>query len=39
VLLELAGIAGLVWMVRRFDLTRPEHLAELRRTGRLPRVA
>lgn len=39
VLLELAGVAGLLWMVRRFDLTRPEHLAELRRSGRLPRAA
>jgi hypothetical protein len=39
VLLEILGIGALVWLVRRFDLTRPEHLAELRRTGRLPRVA
>ncbi len=38
VLLELAGVAGLVWLVRRFDLTRPEHRDELRRTGRLPRL-
>lgn len=39
VLLELVGIGALVWLVRRFDLTRPEHLAELRRTGRLPRMS
>ncbi|MEQ8839343.1 MAG: hypothetical protein RIB98_00015 [Acidimicrobiales bacterium] len=39
VLLELAGVAALVWLVRRFDLTRPEHLDELRRTGRLPKMA
>lgn len=38
VLLELAGVAGLVWLVRRFDLTRPEHRDKLRRTGRLPRL-
>jgi hypothetical protein len=38
VLLELAGVGALVWLVRRFDLTRPAHLNELRRTGRLPRV-
>lgn len=38
VLLELAGIAALVWMVRRFDLTRADHRDDLRRTGRLPRM-
>lgn len=38
VLLELAGFAALVWLVRRFDLTRPEHRDELWRTGRLPRL-
>lgn len=38
VLLELAGIASLVWLVRRFDLTRPEHRDTLWRTGRLPRM-
>jgi len=37
VLLEVAGIAALVWLIRRFELTRPEHLQELRRTGRLPK--
>lgn len=39
VLLEVAGIAGLVWLVRRLDLMRPEHREELWRTGRLPRMA
>ena len=39
VLLEIAGIAALVWLVRRFDLMRPEHRDELRRTGRLPRMS
>jgi hypothetical protein len=38
VVLELAGIAALVWLVQRFELRRPDHLAELRRTGRLPRT-
>lgn len=38
VLLELAGIGALIWLVRRFDLTKPEHLDTLRRTGRLPRL-
>ena len=38
VLLELAGIASLVWLVRRFALTRPEHRDTLWRTGRLPRM-
>ena len=38
VLLELAGIASLVWLVRRFDLPRPEHRDTLWRTGRLPRM-
>lgn len=37
VLLELAGIAAIVWLVRRFELARPDHRAELVRTGRLPR--
>jgi len=39
VMLELVGIAGLVWLVRRLDLRRPEHRDELWRTGRLPRMA
>ena len=38
VMLELAGIAALVWLVRRLELNRPEHRDELRRTGRLPRM-
>lgn len=37
VLLELAGIAAIVWLVRRFELARPDHRTELVRTGRLPR--
>lgn len=37
VLLELLGVAALVWLVRRFELTRPDHRASLVRTGRLPR--
>ncbi len=35
---ELAGIAALVWLIRRFELVRPEHREELRRSGRLPRT-
>lgn len=38
VLLELVGVAALLWLVRRFELTRPDHRAELLRTGRLPRT-
>jgi hypothetical protein len=38
VMLELLGIGALVWLVRRFDLTRPEHRGELLRTGRLPKM-
>jgi hypothetical protein len=38
VLFELAGVAALVWLARRFELTRPDHRDELRRTGRLPRT-
>jgi hypothetical protein len=36
--IELLGIGALVWLVRRFDLTRPEHRGELLRTGRLPKM-
>ena len=35
--LELAGVAGLAWVVWRFELRRPEHRRELFATGRLPR--
>lgn len=38
VLLELLGVAALVWLVRRFELTRADHRRELVRTGRLPRT-
>lgn len=38
VALEVAGIAATVWLVRRFELTRPDHRSELLRTGRLPRT-
>ena len=38
VLFELAGVVALVWLIRRFELTRPDHRDELRRTGRLPRT-
>ncbi len=37
VLLELVGVASLVWIVRRFELWRPDHRTRLLRTGRLPR--
>lgn len=37
VALEVAGIAALVWFVRRFELTRPDHRGEFVRSGRLPR--
>lgn len=36
-LMELAGIAALVWCVRRFQLGQPEVRANFVRTGRLPR--
>ena len=35
--LELAGVVGLVWLVRRFDLHQPVHRRALLETGRLPR--
>lgn len=35
--LELLGVGAVVWLVRRFELTRPEHRDRLLRTGRLPR--
>lgn len=38
VLLEVVGVAALVWLVRRFELTRPDHRRELLRSGRLPRT-
>lgn len=38
VLLELAGLALLVWIARRFQMTLPANRAELRRTGRLPHL-
>ncbi|MDG1410299.1 MAG: hypothetical protein P8L46_01285 [Acidimicrobiales bacterium] len=38
VLLELVGIGLLVWVGRRFQMTRPANRAELRRTGRLPHL-
>lgn len=38
VVLELVGIGALAWLVRRFELTRPDHRDQLRRTGRLPRT-
>lgn len=34
--MELVGIAVLVWIWQRFDLSDPEHLRRLARTGRLP---
>lgn len=37
VLLELIGVVGLVWLIRRFELHRPEHRARLVADGRLPR--
>lgn len=37
VLMELAGIAALVWCARRFRLAEPETRATFVRTGRLPR--
>jgi hypothetical protein len=37
VVFELVGVAALVWMSRRFELSRSDHRAELRRSGRLPR--
>ena len=39
VVLELAGIAALAWLVRRFDLRRTDHREELLRSGRLPRLS
>ncbi len=38
VMLELLGVAAIVWLVRRFELTREDHRRELLRTGRLPRT-
>lgn len=38
VALELAGLAGIAWLVRRFELSRPAHRRDLLRTGRLPRT-
>jgi len=37
VLLELIGVAALVWMVRAFDLRDPARRADFGRTGRLGR--
>ena len=37
VLLEVVGVASLVWLVRRFELWRPDNRSRLLRTGRLPR--
>ena len=37
VLLEALGVAALVWLVRRFDLTAEPQRGELVRTGLLPR--
>jgi len=34
---ELIGIAALVWLWQRFDLSDPEHRRRLARTGRLPK--
>lgn len=35
--LEFLGVAAIVWLVRRFELTRPANLAQLLNSGRLPR--
>ena len=39
VLMELAGLACLLWLVRRFDLTRPDNRTRFVSTGQLPRQA
>jgi hypothetical protein len=39
VLMELAGLACLLWLVRRFDLTRPDNRTRFVSTGQLPREA
>lgn len=36
-LLELLGIVGMVWLTRRFRLTRHQNLQVLLRSGRLPK--
>ena len=38
VLLELVGIGGMVWLIRRFALTQSENLRQLYATGRLPKT-
>ena len=37
VLLELVGIAAVVWLVRRFELMQPQNRRTLLSSGRLPR--
>ena len=37
VLLELLGIAAVVWLVRRFELTRPQNRQTFLSSGRLPK--
>ena len=36
-LLELLGVCAMAWLIRRFELTRPENRRKLLRSGRLPR--
>ncbi len=37
VILEVLGIVAIVWLVRRFELTKPENRRTLLSSGRLPR--
>lgn len=37
VLLELLGIAAVVWLIRRFELTKPQNRRTLLSSGRLPK--
>jgi len=37
VVMELAGVAALLWLVRRLDLSHPSHRRQLVSTGRLPK--